>query len=135
MKQDTRIILLLFIISSISIFLCGKTLADDERPKWIRVKAKITAYVPITERHGKYNDGKTALGDDATKLDGVAVDPDVIPYRTHIFIPGVGMKEADDTGAAMRNSDKLLIDLRVKNTEIAREWGVKYRHIFIQVNK
>jgi 3D (Asp-Asp-Asp) domain-containing protein len=105
---------------------------DMECDGWEKREAVITAYVPITERHGKFNDGKTSLGDDATVLDGVAVDPEKISYRSKVFIPGVGVREADDTGSAMRNYDGLKIDLRVKDTETALEWGVKKKTVFIK---
>lgn len=111
-------------------------LADtDECSCWQKKQAKVTAYVPKSPKYGKYNDGKTALGDNAFKLDGVAVAPDAIPYRSKIFIPSVGVKESDDTGAAMRKAWKegnLHIDLRVKNLEKAREWGVKELTVFVK---
>jgi len=104
---------------------------------WTKTRAEVTAYVPRTERHGKFNDGKTAIGDDATVLDGVAVPPKAIPYRSKIYIPGIGIKEADDTGGALRNElekGNLVIDLRVKDTETALEWGRRELTIFIKPN-
>lgn len=133
MKKDHRIILLISVFALIALIMCSKRIVSQEYSSWIKVKAEITAYVPVTPRHGKYNDGQTALGDDANKLDGVAVDPDVIPYRSKIYIPGVGVKEADDTGGAMRNADRILIDLRVRNTRVARQWGRKTKWIWVKL--
>lgn len=111
-------------------------LADtDECSCWQKKQAKVTAYVPKSESYGKYNDGKTALGDNAFKLDGVAVAPDAIPYRSKVYIPSAGVREADDTGVAMRKAWKegnLHIDLRVKNLEKAHQWGVKELTVFVK---
>lgn len=100
---------------------------------WKTVLAKVTAYDPSGVSCGKYADGKTSLLDNAWKLDGVAVDPEAIPYRTKLFIPGVGFKEADDTGSAMKKSWKnqgiYQIDLRMTYAHQAREWGIRWIYI------
>ena len=99
--------------------------------------AKVTGYTPGVESCGEFADGLTSIGQNAWSLDGVAADPEVLPYGTIIFIPGVGYREVDDTGAAMRDAwrkDKLIhIDLRFAEVSSARKWGVRQLpiHIFI----
>ncbi|MBI5366431.1 MAG: 3D domain-containing protein [Planctomycetes bacterium] len=100
---------------------------------WRTVTAKVTAYDPSYRCCGDSADGRTSIMDDAWIMDGVAVDPRAIPYRTLLLVPGVGFREADDTGSAMRQSwereSVYHIDVRMPYFEQAREWGVKYLQI------
>lgn len=102
---------------------------------WKTVVAKVTAYEPSRLSCGKYADGKTSLLDSAWKLDGCAVDPSAIPYRSLLYIPGVGYREADDTGSAMKKSWRrngvYHIDLRMTYPHEARAWGVKWMTIHL----
>ena len=66
----------------------------------------VTAYCPCGKCCGKYADGKTSIGRNARKILGVAADPNVLAYGTKLKIPGVGTREVDDTGGAMRQSTK-----------------------------
>lgn len=50
----------------------------------------------------------------------VAVDPNVIPLGTRLFVPGYGTAVAADTGAAISGA---IIDLWMPNTVAARAWG------------
>jgi len=50
----------------------------------------------------------------------VAVDPDVIPLGTHLYIPGYGYGIASDTGGAIKGSR---IDLCFENRAEAMIWG------------
>lgn len=96
---------------------------------WKTVTARVTAYDPSYRCCGRSADGKTAIMDNAWVLDGVAVDPRAIPYRSLALIPGVGLREADDTGIAMQRSwsreGVYHIDVRLKYFYQARNWGVK----------
>lgn len=102
---------------------------------WKEVPAKVTAYEPSSRSCGDFADGKTSTGKNAWVTDGVAVDPEAIPYGAKIWIPGVGFREADDTGAAMRNSWEnegiYHLDLRMKYIHKAREWGVQNHNVKI----
>lgn len=101
------------------------------------VMAKVTGYTPGEESCGKFSDGFTSTGANAWALWGVAADPQVLPYGTMVFIPGVGYREVDDTGSAMRKAwrkdQKVHIDLRFNNVKEARLWGVRQLpiHVFI----
>ena len=96
---------------------------------WKTVEAKVTAYEPSDRCCGDSADGKTSIGDNAWIMDGVAVAPEAIPYRTRLWLPGAGWKEADDTGSAMRKSwrkGKIHLDLRMPYFGQARRWGVRH---------
>lgn len=87
----------------------------------------ISAYCPCELCCGKYADGVTATGKNAyTK--GVAVDPNVIPLGTKIYIPGYGTVVADDVGGAIKG-DKL--DVRFPTHREALEWGRKHKEVTI----
>lgn len=95
------------------------------------LRARVSAYCPGKCCCGIFADGKTSIGDDAYILDGVAANPRRLPYRTRLRIPGVGEREVDDTGAAMKRGKILRIDLRFALHSEAVEWGIKYLDIEI----
>jgi 3D (Asp-Asp-Asp) domain-containing protein len=106
-------------------------------PQYVKVKtvrAIVTAYCPCSKCCGVHANGRTALNDDAWVCDGVAVDFNLIPRRWWVLIPGVGLKEADDTGGAMRQAGKrgiYHIDLRFANHQQALNWGRREMEIEI----
>jgi len=97
---------------------------------WKTVRAKVTAYEPTWRSCGPHANGKTSIGDNAWVMDGVATDPKAIPYRTYVVIPGVGGREVDDTGSAMRHlwrsHGSYQIDVRMTYYGEAKHFGVKY---------
>lgn len=102
------------------------------------VKMKVTAYCLCSECCGKWSGGnKTSTGDKATVYDGVAADPKLLPYRTQLNIPGIGIKEVDDTGGGMRQSAKqgiYHIDVRMPSHSEARKWGVRWLEVEVLGN-
>lgn len=101
---------------------------------WKTVTCKITAYTPDARSCGNSADGLTSKMDNAYRFDGVATSPVVIPYRTGVYIPGVGIKEVDDTGGAMRQAAKrglYHIDVRMKSHEEAEKFGVKWQKVHL----
>ncbi len=102
---------------------------------WKKTDALLTAYDPSERSCGKFANGRTSTGENAWEMDGVAVDPDVIPYGTKIWIPGIGFRVADDTGQAMRDSWKnhgrIHIDIRMTYPYQARKWGIQNRPVFL----
>ena len=93
------------------------------------VRMLVTAYCACEiccEGWSKF--ARTATGKDAQICDGVAADPKLLPYRTKLDIPGVGLREVDDTGGAMRQDAKrgiTHIDVRMASHSEARRFGVK----------
>ena len=101
------------------------------------LKAKVTGYTPGEESCGPFADGYTSTGSNAWSPWGVATDPTHLPYGALVFIPGVGYREVDDTGSAMRDAwrkrKETHIDLRFQELNAAKEWGVRHMtvHIFL----
>lgn len=103
-------------------------------------RAKLTAYEPSRLSCGEFADGVTSTGRNAMVPDGVAVAPEVIPYGSLLFIPGIGFRRADDTGGAMvtawRRRRQVHVDIRMRTIPECREWGVKENvpvHVFVPV--
>lgn len=57
-----------------------------------------------------------------------AVDPNVIPFGTKLFIPGYGEAIADDIGGAIQGSH---IDLAMDSLDEAFDWGTKNLTIYV----
>lgn len=102
--------------------------------KAIRVKA--TAYCACHLCTGKYRTStgyaRTASGTIARRNPGgystIAVDPDVIPLGTKVYVEGYGFAIAEDTGGAI-NGNK--IDLYHDSHSEALRWGVRYKNVYI----
>ena len=97
---------------------------------WKTIRAMVTAYEPGPRSCGSSADGKTSIGQNAWVMDGVATDPKAIPYGTYVIVPGIGGREVDDTGGAMRDSwrshGRYHIDVRMPYVSHAQRWGVRY---------
>lgn len=87
----------------------------------------LTAYTAGPESTGKYPGqpgyGITSTGQEAVQGVTVAVDPQIIPYGTKLYIPGIGYRVAEDTGGAI-NGDH--IDIFYNQQSTAVDFGVKY---------
>lgn len=93
-------------------------------PEVIEVEATATGYCPCEKCCGKFADGMTSIGRSVELYPyGIAADPSVIPYGTVVEVPGYGRVEVDDTGAAMKKSKGIRIDLRFETHERALKWG------------
>lgn len=92
---------------------------------------EITAYCANEECCGEWADGITYSG--APVEDGVtiAVDPDVIPLGTRVYIEGVGYRIAQDIGGAVKGHH---IDLYFDDYQDALEWGRQTRLVIIYDN-
>lgn len=92
-----------------------------ERPRrWREIRTmESSAYEPGPTSCGPWADGSTSCGYKAG-YGVVAVDPEVIPYHTRLFIPGYGYAIAGDTGSAIRG-DK--IDLGFLTVDECYAWG------------
>ena len=104
----------------------GRVASAQEEVKTIRMK--VTAYDCCLKCCGK-TDAVTSIGDDGKVCDGVAADPKLLPYRTKLDIPGVGIREVDDTGGAMRKDAKkgiTHIDVRMATHAEALKFGVQW---------
>lgn len=83
-----------------------------------------TGYAPW---HGQGVDGTTAIGLRAGQ-GVVAVDPKVIPLRSHLYIPGYGHAIAGDTGGAIKGAR---IDLCFNTVREAKQFGRRPVKVYV----
>ncbi len=76
---------------------------DGPRQYWRRIRMYATSYHPAALG----GDARTAIGETLRK-GIVASDPDIIPYRSEVYVPGYGVGLMADTGPIYR---PLFIDL------------------------
>jgi 3D (Asp-Asp-Asp) domain-containing protein len=100
----------------------------DGQPKMIKqvMNSTLTAYTAGEESTGKTKEhadyGITFSGIKAEEGRTIAVDPAVIPIGTEVFIDGVGIRTAEDTGSAVRGAR---IDVFMNDLGEALDFGVK----------
>jgi len=86
-----------------------------------------TAYYPGPESTGKWADGYTKIGLRAT-FGVVAVDPNVIPLRSRLYIDGYGFAIAADVGGAIKGNR---IDLCYDTKAEALKWGRRKTKVYL----
>jgi 3D (Asp-Asp-Asp) domain-containing protein len=90
------------------------------------IRATLTAYTAGIESTGKTPShpayGITASGARVREGRTIAVDPRLIPIGSVVYIEGVGIRVAEDTGSAIRGAK---IDVYMNNVDAARQFGVK----------
>lgn len=92
-------------------------------------KFKLTAYCPCRSCSGEWG-AITSTG--VIPQDGVtiAVDPNIIPYGTKVYIEDVGVRVAQDCGGAIKNNK---IDVYVSNHEncFKKEYNQKSARVWL----
>lgn len=90
------------------------------------LNATLTAYTAGIESTGKAPGhpayGITASGARVREGRTIAVDPKVIPIGATVYIEGIGLRVAEDTGSAIRGAK---IDVYMNDVNDARQFGVK----------
>lgn len=96
---------------------------------------KLTAYCSCEICCGKWANNRPngivygAIGEELKEGYSIAVDPNVIPYRTEVIINGKTYK-AQDCGGAIKGNR---IDVYFENHARALEFGVKYAEVFLKM--
>lgn len=88
---------------------------------------KITYYCTDSCCNGNYD--KTAMGTTITPGVTVAVDPNVIPLGSNVYIEGEGNFQAQDTGGKIKGNR---IDIAVASHEEALSKGVTYATVYVK---
>jgi 3D (Asp-Asp-Asp) domain-containing protein len=90
------------------------------------LNATLTAYTAGFESTGKTPAhpayGITSSGTKVKANHTIAVDPDVIPMGAFVYIEGIGLRQAEDTGSAIKGAR---IDVYIPDLKQALEFGVK----------
>jgi len=94
--------------------------------KQILNNVTLTAYSSDVASTGKSSEhpqyGITASGTKVTEGRTIAVDPKVIPMGWWVYIEGIGLRRAEDTGSAIKGNK---IDVYFDNPEYAKRFGMK----------
>lgn len=88
---------------------------------------KLTAYCPCEECSGGWGK-QTSTGVVATEGVTIAVDPNVIPYGTKVYINGHEYT-AQDCGGAINGKD---IDIFMDSHSDCKNFGVQYVEVFVK---
>ncbi|MBF0458543.1 MAG: 3D domain-containing protein [Nitrospirae bacterium] len=89
---------------------------------------EITAYEPSDKSCGKWAKfGITKSGTSPNRLRTVAVDPDVIPIGSLVYIDGIGWRVAEDTGSRIKGK---IIDVFVESVKEARAFGRQKKTVY-----
>ena len=89
----------------------------------------ITMYTARSAAYGRTNDGFTATmtkADPARRI--VAVDPRMIPYRSKVWIDGLGWYTAEDCGGAIKG---LKLDVMAHSHGEAMQFGRQRRRVIV----
>lgn len=92
--------------------------------RFYRVTA--TAYRPINR--GIEGGRWTVTERDGRSAHGVAVDPDIIPLGSRLWIPGYGHAVADDTGGWIKGHR---IDIRCQDDDSMDIWGRRNVRVYV----
>ena len=87
---------------------------------------KATFYTDDIQSCGTAN-GITSTGTHVSDMT-VAVDPEVIPMGSFIYIEGIGFRHAEDTGGAI---DGKILDVYVDSRKEALELGIKQTKVYL----
>ena len=100
----------------------------EDEPKFQgKYKKKMTMHTTAYTPYDGGGQGHTALGNIAGK-GHAAVDPDVIPLGSLIFIEGYGYALADDIGGAIQGD---IVDVGVETLEQAYQWGSRDVTVYV----
>ena len=82
----------------------------------------------FTVTHYSYNSGLTKSETMVRENRTVAVDPDIIPLGSFLYIEGYGWRIAEDTGGLVKGNK---LDIYISDHDKAMEMGVKEAKVWI----
>lgn len=88
---------------------------------------KLTFYCPCSSCSGGWGN-QTATGTIAKQGRTIAVDPDVIPYGSTVYIEGWGYYIAEDCGGSVNGNH---IDIYRDSHDVCRKLGVQNAKVYI----
>lgn len=88
---------------------------------------KLTFYCPCVICNGR-SDGLTKSGTTAVEGRTIAVDPNVIPLGSRVYIEGYGVFIAEDTGSAIKSQK---IDVFLESHSRCFENGIAYADVYL----
>lgn len=102
------------------------------------VRAKLTSYCTCRICCGRFSGkNKTATGTDARKPNGVAAAPQLVPFGSRVYIPGLRVNQyrnVDDTGGGMRRMARrgvVQFDVRASSHAEAKRFGTRYQDVLV----
>ena len=90
-------------------------------------KARATAYEPTNGLNAYTSSGRKAVRD-PNGYSTIAVDPNVIPLGSKVFVEGYGLAYAADTGTAIKGTT---IDVFFNTLKEANNWAVRYVNVYV----
>lgn len=101
-----------------------------EANPFVKMTVVATGYSLVGDSQGSDGNPLTATGTYPTANKTIAVDPDVIPYGSEVFIPSTGQTYiAEDTGGAINGNR---IDIYFNHGDEARTWGRQQVEIYVK---
>jgi uncharacterized protein YabE (DUF348 family) len=105
-------------------------------PQRVLENVILTAYAAGSDHTGKspgdLHYGITRSGTKATEGRTIAVDPNVIPLGTWVYIEGIGLRKAEDTGSAVKGKK---IDVYYESDSTAKGFGLKRGYTVYVIGK
>lgn len=107
----------------------GVAVIPEEKPDYYVLDVVATAYWTMDPVDAS-GTGLAADGKPAVPYKTIAVDPNVIPMQSEVYVPDIGWCIAHDTGGAIKGNK---IDIAMDSEEAAYQWGrrivrVKIKH-------
>ncbi|MEB3100807.1 3D domain-containing protein [Ferviditalea candida] len=104
-----------------------QTASQEQQRNFLKViHATLTAYTAGVESTGKTPShpeyGITFSGTRAREGRTIAVDPSIIPLGSTVYIEGIGIRRAEDTGSAIKGAR---VDVFMNDVKQALRFGVK----------
>ena len=92
------------------------------------IKVKATAYSAVHGIGTTYTSSGRKAVRNHDDYSTIAVDPNVIPIGTKLFVEGYGFAVAADTGTAIKGN---AIDVFFDTRRESSKWAVKYVNVYV----